>query len=173
VTTSPGPDAEAGSDVSPAALRIIRALQRYGQDASRLGHAFSVLHDLQPPDLRALVAIVEAEAAGAPLTPGRLREHLRLSSGGTSVVIDRLERAGHVERVRDHPGDHRVVHLRQTSQGVATAFGFFGPLAARTQALADTFDPAEQEVVARFLDGAATALHDHLDALDRSAGQRR
>jgi DNA-binding MarR family transcriptional regulator len=165
VTTDPG--AGPGAGVSPAVLRIIDALRRYGQDSSRLGHAFSLLHDLQPPDLRALVAIMQAEDDGEPMTPGRLREHLRLSSGGTSVVIDRLERAGHVARVRDHPSDHRVVHLRKTAQGTSTAIAFFGPLAARTQALAETFGEAEQETIARFVDGAATALREHLAALER------
>jgi DNA-binding MarR family transcriptional regulator len=117
--------------------------------------------------VRALVAIMQAEDAGEPLTPGRLREHLRLSSGGTSVVIDRLERAGHVARVRDHPSDNRVVHLRKTPQGMSTAAAFFGPLAARTQALAASYGEAEQEAIARFLDAAATALHEHLAALER------
>jgi DNA-binding MarR family transcriptional regulator len=153
-------------DPGGAAPRIVDALRRYGQDSARLGHAFSALHDLQPADLRALVAIMQADAAGAPLTPGRLREILRLSSGGTSVVIDRLERDGHVERSRDHPGDQRVVHLRQTSHGTTTALGFFGPLAARTRAVVEEFTPAEQEVIARFLDGAAAALHTHLAELE-------
>jgi MarR family protein len=82
---------------------IIDALRRYGTDSSRLGHAFAGLHQLQPADLCALVAIMSAEGNGAPLTAGQLREHLGLSSGGASLVIDRLERAGHIRRARDHP----------------------------------------------------------------------
>lgn len=170
MTTDPGVDPAVGAAVSPATARIVDALRRYGQDSARLGHVFSALHELQPPDLRALVAILQAEDDGVPLTPSRLREHLGLSSGGTSVVIDRLERAGHVARVRDHPTDNRVVHLRKTSQGTATALEFFGPLAARTRALAETLTEAERDAVATFLDGAAAALSEHLAALERDVG---
>ena len=59
--------------------------------------------DFYPADLRALVAIMSAEGNGTPLTAGQLREHLSLSSGGASLVIDRLERAGHIRRARDDP----------------------------------------------------------------------
>ncbi len=53
---------------------------------------------MHPTDLNALLAVMRAERAGAPLTPGRLGQHLGLSSGATTAVIDRLERAGHVQR---------------------------------------------------------------------------
>jgi DNA-binding MarR family transcriptional regulator len=38
---------------------------------------------------------MSAEGNGTPLTAGQLREQLGLPSGGASLVIDRLERAGH------------------------------------------------------------------------------
>jgi DNA-binding MarR family transcriptional regulator len=156
-----------------AAIRswaIIDALRRYGTDASRLAHAFAGLHRLQPADLQALVAIMSAEGAGQPLTPGSLREHLGLSSGGTSYVIDRLENAGHVRRARDHPHDSRVVHLRYTEQGMGTAMAFFGPLGQRTRAVIDQFTPAEQEVILRFLTGAANSVREHLIELENAPG---
>ena len=150
--------------------QIIDALRRYGTDSARLGHAFAARHRLQPADLRALVAIMAAEGSGRPLTPGRLREHLQLSAGGTSIVIDRLESAGHVRRSRDHPADNRVVHLHYTDRGMTTAQAFFAPLGARTQAVIDDFDDAELLTIGRFLDAAAEALHDHLGKLDDESG---
>lgn len=147
--------------------QIVDALRRYGTDSAKLAHAFATDHDLQPADVQALVAIMGAEGAGHPLTPGRLRTHLGLSSGGTSYVIDRLERAGHVRRVRDHPSDSRVVHLRYTDQGMATGMAFFGPLGRLTDAAMDQFDPAELAVVSRFLGAAADAMRDHLESLTR------
>ena len=147
------------------AWRIVDALRRYGQDAARLGQAFATRNALLPADLRALVAIMQAERSGTPLTPGRLRDILRLSSGGTTVVVDRLERNGHVERSRDHP-DHRVVHLRQTPTGTRTAESFFAPLASRTRGVIAEFTPQEQETIARFLERAAAELRDHLEDLE-------
>ena len=162
------------ADDDPAALRswaIIDALRRYGTDASRLAHAFAGLHRLQPADLQALVAIMSAEGGGHPLTPGALREHLGLSSGGTSYVIDRLEKAGHVRRARDHPQDSRVVHLRYTEQGMGTAMAFFGPLGQRTQAVIDQFSPAEQDIILRFITGAAESMKSHLAELEDQAAR--
>lgn len=154
--------------------RIVDALRRYGADAARLSAAFSARHDLQPADLTALVAVLAAEASGEPMTPRRLREHLGLSSGGTSYVIDRLERAGHLRRHRDDPTDNRVVHLRHTDAGRATGAAFFGPLGRRTRAVTDRYSPAELAVVARFLDEMADAVHAHLAEIQEGpSGNRR
>jgi DNA-binding MarR family transcriptional regulator len=113
------------------------------------------------------VGIMSAEGGGRPLTAGQLRDYLGLSSGGASLVIDRLEAAGHIRRVRDHPTDNRVVHLRYTEQGMATGMAFFGSLGQRTNALLDQFSDEELEVIQRFLSAAADALHDQVDRLER------
>ena len=144
---------------------IIDALRRYGTDSARLGHAFAALHQLQPSDLQALVAIMSAEGNGAPLTTGQLRKHLGLSAGGTSLVIDRLETAGHIRRARDHPTDKRVVHLRYTDQGRATGMAFFGSLGGRAHAILDQFSPGELETVQHFIGAMADAVHEQVQGL--------
>jgi DNA-binding MarR family transcriptional regulator len=150
-----------GADRGRTRWRITDALRRWGTDSVRLTQHFAGAHALQPVDLQALVAIMSAEGAGEPLTPGRLRTHLGLSSGGTSYVIDRLERAGHVRRVRDD-ADSRVVQLHYTEQGMATGQQYFGPLGQRMHAVMDGFSAEELEVVSRFMLAAADALNEHL-----------
>ncbi len=54
--------------------------------------------------------------AGTPLTPGKLQEGLLLSSAGMSGRLNRLERAGRVER-RPSEADGRVVLVHLTSPG--------------------------------------------------------
>jgi DNA-binding MarR family transcriptional regulator len=125
------------------------------------------VHRLQPADLRALVAIMSAEGNGAPLSAGQLRAQLGLSSGGTSLVIDRLERAGHIRRVRDHPADNRVVHLRYTDQGRATGLAFFGALGERANAVLDQFSDDELAVIERFIAAMADSVHEHVAEFDR------
>jgi DNA-binding MarR family transcriptional regulator len=146
---------------------IIDAMRRYGADSSRLGHAFAASHRLQMADLQALVAILAAERTGTPLTPSTLREHLGLSSGGTTYVIDRLERAGHVRRTRGATGDNRVVHLHHTEQGIDTALQFFRPLGAAMFNLLDEFDDEELAVVARFAESSAAMMRAHLETVER------
>ncbi|MHC3469950.1 MMPL family transporter [Streptomyces sp. 7R007] len=48
--------------------------------------------------------------AEGPMTRGRLREHLGLTSGAVTACVDRLERAGHIRPVRES-ADRRVVAL--------------------------------------------------------------
>ena len=62
---------------------IVDALRRWGTDSTRLLEHFAGGHDLQPVDLRALVAIMRAQRLGEPLTPGRLRAHLGLAGSET------------------------------------------------------------------------------------------
>ena len=156
----------AGDDQARLRWIIIDALRRYGTDSGRIGHAFAELHQLQPADLRALVAIMSAEGNGTPLTAGQLREQLGLSSGGASLVIDRLEQAGHIRRARDHPTDNRVVHLRYTDQGKATGLAFFGSLGDRAHAILDGFTGDELQVIARFITAMADSAHQHVQELE-------
>lgn len=160
------PDTNAANDQARIRWTIIDALRRYGTDSSRLGHAFAELHQLQPADLRALVAIMSAEGNGAPLTAGQLREHLGLSSGGASLVIDRLERAGHIRRARDHPADNRVVHLRYTDQGRATGLAFFGSLGDRAHAIMNQFSDQDLQVIAAFITAMADSAHQQVRNLE-------
>lgn len=156
----------ADDDQSRTRWIIIDALRRYGTDAGRIGHAFAELHRLQAADLRALVAIMSAEGSGTPLTAGQLRERLGLSSGGTSLVIDRLERAGHIRRARDNPADNRVVHLRYTDQGKATGLAFFGSLGDRAHAIMDGFGGDELQVIARFVTAMADSARQYVRELE-------
>jgi len=53
-----------------------------------------------------------------PLTPGKLAECTGLTTGGVTVVLDRLEKAGHVRRERN-PQDRRsvLIHLQPETLG--------------------------------------------------------
>ena len=145
---------------------IVDALRRYGTDSARLGHAFAALHQLQPADLRALVAIMSAEGNGTPLTAGQLREQLGLSAGGASLVIDRLQEAGHIRRARDHPADNRVVHLRYTDQGMATGQAFFGSLGDRANSILGRFSPDELKIIHKFISAMADSMREQIQDLE-------
>ena len=159
-------DFYAADEASRIKWSIVDALRRYGTDSARLSQVFAARHGLQPVDVRALVAIMSAEGNGAPLTAGQLRDRLGLSAGGASLVIDRLQAAGHIRRTRDHPADNRVVHLRYTDQGMATGLAFFGPLGERTYAVLDQFTGEQADVILRFLNAAADSLHEHVGRLE-------
>ncbi|MCK7625792.1 MarR family transcriptional regulator [Streptomyces sp. RS10V-4] len=120
------------------------------------GAEFAARNGLHPTDLRALIALLDAARAGEELTAGRLGGRLGLNSAGTTALVDRLERLGHLRRVRD-TRDRRRVLLAVDERAVALGQAFFGPLIARTLTLLDTFGPGERDAVRRFLTGVRDA----------------
>ncbi|MFF8293172.1 MarR family winged helix-turn-helix transcriptional regulator [Streptomyces sp. NPDC016309] len=124
----------------------------------RIAHDFAQTYGLHPTDVQALILILDGAApdpldgtsARPPVTPGVLREHLRLTSGAVTACLDRLEKAGHIRRVREAT-DRRVVHLRYEPRGREVARAFFAPLARATDAARGRFSDEELHTVVRFL----------------------
>lgn len=139
---------------------LVELMHGYSLAAQQLGATFAQRHGLHPTDLQALIAVMLAEKNGDPLTPGRLGEALGLSSGASTAVIDRLEKAGHLRRTRES-SDRRIVHLRYGEPGMAIAASFFRPMGTRSRAVIDQFSPAEQEVIRRYLVGMTDAIQAH------------
>lgn len=114
------------------------------------------------------VLAVQHLARAGELTPGQLGSLLQLSSGGTTGLVQRLERAGHVSR-RAHPRDGRSTVVRLTPAIAAWATEAWAPFVAELEALAATLPEREQEVVRAFIEGAAQAAERHADRLVRDA----
>ncbi len=152
--------------------QIVERLRWYVVQSEHVAHAFAGRHGLHPTDMAALIAVMEAEGAGHPLTPGALSARLRLSSAATTSVIDRLERGGHIRRSREDT-DRRRVHLRYAEQGMALAIGFFGPLGRRTDAVMAEFDDAELATVHRFLVAMAHVMEEYRQSVDPAVGSAR
>ncbi|WP_405854068.1 MarR family transcriptional regulator [Streptomyces sp. NBC_01515] len=135
----------------PTGLQSFAVLLR-GMNAefNRIAHEFAQAQGLHLTDVLALIAILDADTDEGPMTPGRLRERLSLTSGAVTACIDRLEKAGHIQRVRA-VDDRRVVHLRYAAAGRRVAGEYFRPLAHSTAAACERFTTDELAVVVRFL----------------------
>ncbi|MEU2786039.1 MarR family winged helix-turn-helix transcriptional regulator [Streptomyces sp. NPDC007110] len=125
-------------------------LRRMNSEFNRVTQEFAQAHGLHLTDMQALIAILDADPEAGPMTPGRLRRQLNLTSGAITACLDRLERAGHIHRVRA-AGDRRVVHLHYAEPARALARDYFRPLAERTDTALGRFSPDELGVVVRFL----------------------
>ncbi|GIH69097.1 MarR family winged helix-turn-helix transcriptional regulator [Sphaerimonospora thailandensis] len=133
-----------------AGMRVVHLLRAITLELDRIGEKFAARHALHPTDVRALICLLDAARTGAPATPGTLGAHLGLNSAGTTAVIDRLERLGHVRRERDIR-DRRRVLLKVDESAVALGWGFFGPLIHEVVAVLGRFDPADQATIEAFL----------------------
>ena len=148
--------AEAGAERTEVAL-LLRRLS-VGMDA--LGQRFADLHGLGRTDVRALVTIMDAARRGQALTAGSLGAAVELSSASVTALLDRLERVGHVRRVRD-PADRRRVGLELSESALAAGSAFFGALQRDlVQAMAGYSDD-ELAVVRRFLEEMTTVIEQH------------
>jgi DNA-binding MarR family transcriptional regulator len=127
-------------------------LRRMNNEFNRVAQEFAHAHGLHPTDVQALIAILDADpdGTGEPMTPGRLRGQLNLTSGAVTACVDRLERAGHIHRVRA-ADDRRVVHLYFAEAARGLAREYFRPLARSTDTARGRFTPDELTVIVRFL----------------------
>jgi DNA-binding MarR family transcriptional regulator len=66
------------------------------------------------------------------ITAGDLAKASGLSTGAVTAVLDRLERAGHIHRVRDDQ-DRRRVYVEVTRETLKQMHELYAPLAARSQ----------------------------------------
>ncbi|MGW0718757.1 MarR family winged helix-turn-helix transcriptional regulator [Streptomyces sp. NPDC002778] len=141
-------------------------LRRMNGEFNRIAQEFAQAQGLHLTDVQALIAILDADPDDGPMTPGRLRQQLNLTSGAMTACVDRLERAGHVRRVRA-VDDRRVVHLHYAAGGKSLARDYFRPLARSTDTARGRFTPDELAVVVRFL----AELNRELVLLRRDTGQ--
>lgn len=148
-----GPDAAAGG----ADLELVHLLRAVTVELDRFGADFAARAGLGATDLRAVIALLDAEREGGPATPGLLGARLGINSASVTALLDRLERAGHVRRERDGT-DGRRVRLVVTDEAVTLGWTFFGPLIHGTVAVLDGFDDAERDVLRRFLRGVGDVI---------------
>ena len=146
--------------------RLLGGLRDHGVAFAELGRHFGTRMGLHTTDANAVVEILSAEERGTPLTQAALSRRIGLTPGATSSLLNRLEKAGHVTRVRDSV-DRRLVTLRATA-GVEGMLGhFFRPLIDRIDTMMADYSPEELAHAERFITGFVATMNSYLAELDR------
>ncbi|MCX5209026.1 MarR family transcriptional regulator [Kitasatospora sp. NBC_00240] len=138
------------TDEAEPDLRLVHQLRALTIELNLLGGEFAQRNGLHPTDLRALICLLDAARAGTPATPGLVGAQLGLNSAGTTALLDRLERLGHIRRVRD-TRDRRRVLLEVEDRAVALGQAFFGPLISGIVAIGQDCTEPELATIRRFL----------------------
>lgn len=129
-----------------ALVRVVDAERRWRLAAAeRLGVGLS--------DFDALLLI---DATG-PLTAGRIAEGMALTTGAVTGLIDRLERAGWVQRTR-HEADRRQVLIELAPARREAVDAHWGERERLVQAAAGDADAATLTACAGFLDALADRM---------------
>ncbi|WP_346621136.1 MarR family transcriptional regulator [Blastococcus montanus] len=152
-----------GEDVDPARLELALLLRRLTVELDAVGQRFADRHRLGRTDVRALVAVMDAARRGEALTAGRLGTAVELSSASVTALVDRLERVGHLRRVRD-TADRRRVTLEMSPEAMAAGVEFFGGLQRDLLAAMEGYSDDELAVVHRFLTGMTGAIEQYARA---------
>lgn len=147
------------STTDPAAA-VRSALHRTDLAATRHRAALARVLGLSESDVLALQHI----ARSGRLTSTQLASRLRLSSGGVTALVQRLERAGQLLR-EPHPDDRRSSLLRLSPAAERRLAHALAPLAARQDALTAALSEAEQRRIAALLGALADAAEREADAL--------
>lgn len=102
--------------------------------------------------------------ASAPVTAGWLAEQTGLTTGGITGILDRLERASLIERVKD-PSDRRKVYIRLHPESQARFEPLYRPLQLAVQELLASYSEAELETIADFMRRSTQMLREQADRL--------
>lgn len=135
------------------------ALWEVQRTASAVAPVIATRMGLPLNDVRAMSLLVDSGAGIGPVELGQL---LGMRSASATELVDRLESAGHVRRVR-HPSDRRRVVVEITEDGRRNALAALEPMLARFDRVAAAMSQQEQEVVVAYLRAIAAeqrAFHD-------------
>jgi DNA-binding MarR family transcriptional regulator len=97
--------------------------------------------------------------AQGPVTAGDLARHTGLTTGAVTGILDRLEKAGLVERFRD-ASDRRKVFVRPRLEALQRVARLYKGLAAASLKHASAYSTKELELIKSYLEGSLKVLRD-------------
>jgi DNA-binding MarR family transcriptional regulator len=97
-----------------------------------------------------------------PLTAGDLARATGLTTGAVTGILDRLEKAGLVERFRD-PSDRRKVFVRPCPEALQRIGRMYQGLATASLKHASSYSTKELELIKDYLEGSLQVLRDQAE----------
>lgn len=140
---------ESQSQLFPA---LVRAVRLFIAGSSLFSQRVAEKLALHPTDLQFLNLL---DLLG-PMTPGALAQLSGLSSGGVTVVLDRLEKAGYVRR-SSHPSDRRSVLVGLVPARRRSVNAHYDAVQRQFESVLTGFSQQELQTVLRFLSVANEA----------------
>jgi DNA-binding MarR family transcriptional regulator len=140
--------------------QVIRDAREYSIGMVSFHQAVGRILGLNVTDMKCLDVMTMKGSA----TPSQLAEQTGLSSGATTAMIDRLEKAGLVER-HPHPNDRRGTVLLLTKQAMQKLPLLFESLGNAMLVLISGYSQRELAVLADFFARASVLWQDEREKL--------
>lgn len=144
--------------------RIVETLIFLYTESRRLTKDEARRHDLTGPQL----TVIKLLSGIGDLSLTELSENMQTRNSTVTGIIDRMEAAGLVKRVRSE-SDRRVVMIRLTPQGRSLARNVpIEPMQAFRRAL-ETLSTTEQKTLLKILSKLEKQIRDELDRDDKES----
>lgn len=111
--------------------------------------------EMNATDMSAIGALV----TNGPMGASELADHLGIRSASATLLIDRLERSGHVQRVRDTV-DRRRVQVTETDAARQASVDAWSPIIRGIDEVCASLSAPERATVLGFLSRIAEAVAD-------------
>jgi DNA-binding MarR family transcriptional regulator len=131
-------------------VRVLSSIRQWREAERKLSFEARTHLKLNETDMKALRYLIASMNADVAVTAGALSEHLHISTASTTKLLDRLEKAGRIER-RPHPTDRRALTVAVTDEAHREVRRTTGIQHARRFEVAKRLATADREVVIRFL----------------------
>jgi DNA-binding MarR family transcriptional regulator len=123
--------------------RTLNAVRDYGVQLTLFRNAMNEWVGLNATDMECLRLLFLKGIS----TPSELARHTRLTSGATTAMLDRLEKAGLIER-RPNPDDRRGTLIVPTKSSIEKAASWFESARKSQDKLISSYSEKELEIIA-------------------------
>lgn len=124
-------------------IRALMAVRDYGVNLTQFRNAMSEWAGLNATDMECLRLLSQKGIA----TPSELARHTGLTSGATTAMLDRLEKAGLIER-RPNPKDRRGTLIAPEKSSSARMASWFESARRAQDQLISSYTESELEIIA-------------------------
>ena len=123
--------------------RALMAVRDYGVNLTQFRNAMSEWAGLNVTDMECLRLLFQKGIA----TPSELARHTGLTSGATTAMLDRIEKAGLIER-RPNPDDRRGTLIVPAKSSAEKAASWFTSARMAQDELISSYSESELEIIA-------------------------
>ena len=123
--------------------RALLAVRDYGVNLMHFRNAMNEWAGLNATDMECLRLLAQKGVA----TPSELARHTGLTSGAATAMLDRLEKAGLIER-RPNPDDRRGSLIAPERSSAAKMAGWFESARNAQDELISSYSESELEIIA-------------------------
>lgn len=128
-------------------------LRLFGTEIDALDARAAERFGLNRSDMRCLDVLSHS----GPMSPTALASAVGLSTGGLSISLGRLERAGYVRRTIDR-NDRRRISVELTRKAQRIEQQIFGPLLAQVGELLQSYSEPDLDLIQEFLQRVRKAV---------------